>query len=99
MRKLALFMLTATLFVACNTKTPEQQAEEDFKKHMQELEQNQAQRSIKMDSLVNVATGLSVETYETAKRNQALKVLREEYPELSERWDAVQKSIDNMEVY
>jgi hypothetical protein len=32
-------------------------------------------------------------------RQNALDILKKEYPQLSKKWDAVQKSIDNMEMY
>ncbi len=51
-----------------------------------------------IDSLVNVATGLDGETL-VRNRQNALDILKKEYPQMNEKWDSVQESIDNMEVY
>lgn len=51
-----------------------------------------------VDSLVDVASGEDGETL-VQNRQNALDILKKEYPQLSKKWDAVQKSIDNMEMY
>ena len=47
-----------------------------------------------IDSLVNVATGLDGETL-VRNRQNALDILRKEYPQMNEKWDSLQESIYN----
>lgn len=51
-----------------------------------------------IDSLVNVATGLDGETL-VRNRQNALDILRKEYPQMNEKWDSVQESICNGDLY
>ena len=99
MKKVLIFIFGCALLCACgNHPTPEEAARRSLERDMQELEQNQMSHERYIDSLVNVASGLDGATLRS-NRQHALDILRREYPELNERWDAVQKSIDNLEMY
>lgn len=98
MKKIYLFVVMFALISCGNNKTPEELARESLDRQMKELEQKQMAHEQYIDSLVNVATGLNGITLRT-NRQHALDILRSEYPEMSEKWDAVQKSIDNLELY
>jgi len=98
MKKLLFTIVTILTLTACDTKTPEQEAQESFEREMSELENNERDHKFYIDSLVNVATGLEgVENI--AKRLDALEKLRKEYPQLSEKWDKCEEAINNMELY
>lgn len=90
--------LLCVLLGACNSKTPEQAAQEAVEREMQEMDANQMKHEKYIDSLVNVATGLDGQTL-VANRRHALSILRSEYPQMSEKWDKVEISISNGEVY
>ena len=99
MKRFVTMIFAALLLLSCgNNKTPEQEAKECFDRQMKEMEAGQMKRERYIDSLVNVATGLDGATLR-ANRQHALDILRKEYPEMQERWDGVQRSIDNMETY
>ena len=100
MKKLLLFAsLVLVVFLgSCNTKTPEQAAQESFEQEMKENEANEMKHEKYIDSLVNVAAGLDGETL-VANRKHALSILRSEYPQLSDKWDKMEVSINNCEVY
>ena len=92
-------LVTFSVLLSCgNNKTPEELAQESLDKTMRELEQKHMNHEQYIDSLVNVATGLNGTTLR-ANRQHALDILRNEYPQMSDKWDAVQKSIDNLELY
>lgn len=63
-----------------------------------EQEQDAMSRERYVDSLINVASGKEGVTLK-ANREHALKILRQMYPEESGKWDRMQTSIDNMEMY
>lgn len=86
------------LLVSCNSKSPEQAAQEAVEREMQEMDANQMKHEKYIDSLLNVATGLDGQTL-VANRRHALSILRSEYPQMSEKWDKVEISISNGEVY
>lgn len=65
---------------------------------MQEMNANQMRHEKYIDSLVNVAAGLDGESL-VANRKNALSILRSEYPQLSDKWDKMEISINNCEVY
>jgi len=90
--------LLCVLLGACNTKTPEQAAQESFEQEMKENEANEMRHEKYIDSLVNVASGLDGENL-VANRRHALSILRSEYPQLSDKWDKMEISINNCEVY
>lgn len=98
--KKVLFFASVVCFLlgSCNTKTPEQAAKEALERDMQEMNANQMKHEKYMDSLVNVAAGLDGETL-VANRKHALSILRSEYPQLSEKWDKMEISINSCEVY
>lgn len=78
--------------------TPEQEAQRVMREKAVKDSAAQYRRNVYIDSLVNVATGLEgVEN--TVERQHALDILMREYPELEDRRAAIQKSIDNMELY
>jgi type II secretory pathway pseudopilin PulG len=76
--------------------------EEAVQNALRQDEQNEKEYQMRheryIDSLVNVACGMDGETL-VHNRQNALDILKKEYPQLSKKWDAVQKSIDNMEMY
>ena len=99
MKKVFVFAsLLCVLFGACNTKTPEQAAQESLEQEMKENEASQMRHERYIDSLVNVASGLDGESL-ISNRRHALSILRSEYPQLSEKWDKMEVSINNCEVY
>lgn len=98
MKKLLFILLCGFALAGCNTKSPEQKILEEYNKQEQQYKEKQRLHSFYVDSLVNVAAGLD-NPYETAKRKDALKKLRKEYPSMNNEWDAMETSIDNMEVY
>lgn len=63
-----------------------------------EQEQDAMAHERYVDSLINVASGEEGVTLK-ANREHALKILRKMYHEESEKWDSMQISIDNMEMY
>lgn len=95
---LVLFGGGLCLLASCNSKSPEQAAQESFEKEMRESEASQMKHEKYIDSLVNVATGLDGETL-VANRRHALSILRSEYPEMCDKWDKVEVSINNGEVF
>lgn len=99
MKKSVLILAAIGLLMTnCDNRTATQQAADDFNKEVRETEDNQMRHERYIDSLVNVATGLDGETL-VRNRQNALDILRREYPEMSDKWDAVQESINNMELY
>jgi len=99
MKRFVMMIFAALLLFSCgNNKTPEQAAKEEFEREMKEREAWQMYHERYIDSLVKVAAGLEGATLR-ANRQHALDILRKEYPEMQERWNGVQKSIDNMEIY
>lgn len=99
MKRIVTMIFSALLLLSCgDNKTPEQAAEEYFDRQMKEMDARQMNRERYIDSLINVATGLEGATLR-ANRQHALDILRKEYPGMRERWDGVQRSIDNMEIY
>lgn len=95
---LILASVSCVLLGSCNTKTPEQAAKESLEREMQEMNANQMRHEKYIDSLVNVAAGLDGESL-VANRKNALSILRSEYPQLSDKWDKMEISINNCEVY
>ena len=99
MKRFATMIFAALLMLSCgDNKTPEQAAQESLDREMKELEDRQMNRERYIDSLINVATGLEGATLR-ANRQHALDILRKEYPGMQERFDEIQRSIDNMEIY
>lgn len=99
MKKYLLFLLALSwLYVGCDNRTAEQRANDAFKAQEKAEEKQGMEHEKYIDSLVNVASGLDGETL-VRNREHALNILRKEYPELNEKWDSVQASIDNMEIY
>lgn len=94
MRRLIFFIITVFVFIGCNTKTPQEKAQEIFEKE----KQDKLKREVYIDSLVNVASGLEGAALRENRRN-ALKILEKEYPELQNTWDKVNESINKMEIY
>lgn len=98
--------LKATIFFAIivglnscgNGKTGAQEANEVFEREMQQMEQDQMTHERYIDSLVNVASGLEGITMK-ANRQHALDILKKKYPSMNDRWDAIQTSINKMEIY
>lgn len=98
MKKVLIFVSACLLLASCDTKTPEQAAQEALDRDMREYEYSQMAHEKYIDSLVNVAAGLDGQTL-VANRRHALSILRSEYPQMSEKWDKVEISISNGEVY
>lgn len=93
-----MFVSACLLLASCDTKTPEQAAQEALDRDMREYESSQMAHEKYIDSLVNVAAGLEGETL-VRNRSHALSILRSEYPQLSDKWDKMEVSINNCEVY
>lgn len=93
-----MFVSACLLLASCDTKTPEQAAQESVEREMQEMNADQMRHEKYIDSLVNVASGLDGENF-VANRRHALSILRSEYPQLSDKWDKMEISINNCEVY
>ena len=53
------------------------------------------EKEVYVDSLVNVASGIDGVTL----RENALEILRKEYPNLENRWKRMEECINNMELY
>ena len=98
MKKVLMFVSVCVFLASCNTKTPEQAAQEALDRDMREYESSQMVHEKYIDSLVNVAAGLEGETL-VRNRSHALSILRSEYPQLSVKWDKMEVSINNCEVY
>lgn len=99
MKKYLLFTLCFLgILVGCDKRSAVQRAEDDYNQKRQKEIEKEMVRERYIDSLVNVATGLNGETL-VRNRQNALDILKKEYPEMSDKWDAVQESINNMEVY
>lgn len=93
-----MFVSACLLLASCDTKTPEQAAQEALDRDMREYESSQMVHEKYIDSLVNVAAGLEGETL-VRNRSHALSILRSEYPQLIVKWDKMEVSINNCEVY
>lgn len=93
-----MFVSACLLLASCNTKTPEQAAKEDLDRSMREYESSQMAHEKYIDSLVNVAAGLEGETL-VRNRSHALSILRSEYPQLNDKWDKIEVSIANCEIW
>lgn len=63
-----------------------------------EVETGQMEHERYIDSLLNIATGKEGATLQ-ANRRHALNILRKEYPEMSDKWNKIEISIENMEIY
>lgn len=98
MKKVLMFVSACLLLASCNTKTPEQAAKEDLDRSMREYESSQMAHEKYIDSLVNVAAGLEGETL-VRNRSHALSILRSEYPQLNDKWDEIEVSIANCEIW
>ena len=98
MKKVLMFVSACLLLASCNTKTPEQAAKEDLDRSMREYESSQMAHEKYIDSLVNVAAGLDGETL-VRNRSHALSILRSEYPQLNDKWDEIEVSIANCEIW
>ena len=98
MKKFLMFVSVCVLLASCNTKTPEQAAKEDLDRTMREYESSQMAHEKYIDSLVNVAAGLEGETL-VMNRSHALSILRSEYPQLNDKWDKIEVSIANCEIW
>ena len=98
MKRVFFASVMCVLLGSCNTKTPDQAAKEALERDMYEMNANQMKHEKYMDSLVNVAAGLGGVTL-FANRKHALSILRSEYPQLSEKWDKMEISINSCEVY
>lgn len=95
---LVLFGGGLCLLASCNSKTPEQAAQEALDRDMREYESSQMAHEKYIDSLVNVAVGLEGETL-VRNRSHALSILRSEYPQLNDKWDKIEVSIANCEIW
>ena len=93
-----MFVSACLLLVSCDTKTPEQAAQEALDRDLREYESSQMAHEKYIDSLVNVAAGLEGETL-VRNRSHALSILRSEYPQLNEKWDKIEVSIANCEIW
>lgn len=98
MKKVLIFVSACLLLASCDTKTPEQAAQEALDRDMREYESSQMAHEKYIDSLVNVAAGLEGETLVT-NRSHALSILRSEYPQLNDKWDKIEVSIANCEIW
>lgn len=56
------------------------------------------EKEVYVDSLVNVASGIDGVTLRENREN-ALEILRKEYPNLENRWKRMEECINNMELY
>ena len=81
------------LLASCTGKSEEQKYME---RRAQEIAKEEAHKHY-IDSLVNVATGLTGASSE--QRRLSLVKLYQEYPSLSHKWDSVSVSIDKGEIY
>lgn len=93
-----MFVSACLLLASCDTKTPEQAAQEALDRDMREYESSQMDHEKYIDSLVNVAAGLEGETL-VRNRSHALSILRSEYPQLNDKWDKIKVSIANCEIW
>lgn len=98
MKKVLVFVSACLLLASCDTKTPEQAAKEALDRDMREYESSQMNHEKYIDSLVNVAAGLEGETL-VRNRSHALSILRSEYPQLNDKWDKIEVSIANCEIW
>ena len=98
MKKVLIFVSACLLLASCDTKTPEQAAQEALDRTMREYESSQMAHEKYIDSLVNVAVGLEGETL-VRNRSHALSILRSEYPQLNDKWDKIEVSIANCEIW
>ena len=96
------FLLTITILLltvlGCDRKTQSQCAKDDVEQYIQSCKEDEMKHERYIDSLVNVATGLDGETL-VRNRQNALDVLRKEYPQMNEKWDSLQESIYNGNLY
>ena len=69
-----------------------------MEQYIQSCKEDEMKHERYIDSLVNVATGLDGETL-VRNRQNALDILRKEYPQMNEKWDSVQESICNGDLY
>lgn len=96
------FLLPITILLltilGCDRKTPSQCAKDDVEQYIQSCKEDEMKHERYIDSLVNVATGLDGETL-VRNRQNALGILRKEYPQMNEKWDSVQESICNGDLY
>ena len=98
MKKGLMFVSACLLLASCDTKTPEQAAQEALDRDMREYESSQMAHEKYIDSLVNVAAGIEGETL-IRNRSHALSILRSEYPQLNDKWDKIEVSIANCEIW
>jgi hypothetical protein len=88
MKKLTILIALFSL-IACTQKTPQQKADEEFRK----VKANRMQHELYIDSLVNVAYGMGNFKYLTENRLAAIKILKTEYPNLSQKFDSLEMAI------
>ena|GEM_PF-4785236 len=91
--------ISLVVFSACHDRDKSiRKATEDYeRKRHEEIVKENAHKAY-IDSLVDVATGLYDET-DTDGRRHALVILWQKYPQMSDKWEKVSESIDNMDVY
>lgn len=84
--KKILFLMTVLAFTGCNTKTPEQVAQERYNARQAEMKKEKEYT----DSLMVIATNY-IES--KPERLQAIAILKEKYPNLTQMWDSISNSV------
>lgn len=76
-------------FIGCDSKTPEQRV-----KYESDMARNdRMKREVYIDSVVNVALGVGKYEHMRENRINALNILKEEYPSMTQKWDSIEISI------
>lgn len=89
-KNILVFAIVATFLFSCgDNRTPQQKAEDDYKKEKAEKLNHEHY----IDSLVNVASGVGEYEYQTENRKNALETLKKEYPGMSEQWAKIESEM------
>ena len=86
---LSLILFIVALTSSCDNRTPEQKAQDRYNA----IKQDGMKRELYIDSLLNVAVGIGKYEFMIENRKNALRILKEEYPTMKERWDSIEVSL------
>jgi len=95
MKRIILLLSISALFFGCDNRTPQQKAQDEFNSEQKEFKEKEIKHKKYIDSLVNVAGGMTDERFIIKDRMNALSVLKKDYPELKDEFDNLEKSIRN----
>ena len=89
MKKTIMTAIIIFSLFSCNSKTPEQRAQEAMDRYNTE----QLKKEVYRDSLVSVACGIGENKYRKQNRLNAIDLLEKDYPDLKPKLDSLRNAI------